>query len=149
MKYLLPLLLVVSTAHAEPIYRPFLAKASINNTCTLTVTDVAFGHVDVNQETLSTSTVTIRCNRGLSWNYYHAAEQIYIDGQSVAVMSNGDYRLYYQTAGDVQKMDADHFGYAGIGTGSLQEMTMPFKILRGQYVRPALYRDTVMAYVSF
>lgn len=147
------------------------ATASLSSSCIFTSTDAVFGTYDpasaVNQQT--NQTVDILCTKGTSWTFYTGATDLYlalgsttVNGYSITTnnqyssMTLGANRLLYQVqlkngvwANDLYQDVNLTNAYTGLGNGATQTLTIPYRILKNQYVVPGNYADTATAYIKF
>lgn len=163
------ILLVLASTLTVPSYADMVNKtlqvgAKVENSCTLAVSDVVFGNYDPQAKIDHTTnqSVTIRCTKGTSWNFYeYAAYYSYAGatnstGYASAMINNGN-KLYYQVQmadgvwdNDVDMPNRPNSGhFVGQGDGQDQNLTLNFRVIKNQYVTPGNYKDSVTAYVEF
>lgn len=140
------------------------ATASLVSSCVIGTTNVVFGEYNpiATTDTTTTQTVTIRCTKGIPWNFYEYAMYYTYTGATnstayaSAMIYNGN-KLYYQVqmADGVWDNDVDMGGrpnnghFLGTGTGQNQTLTINYRIIKNQYVVPGNYKDTATVHIDF
>jgi spore coat protein U-like protein len=146
--------LAPSSAVAANTTTTFAVSATVQATCLVSATPMAFGTY-TGAITTSTSTVSVTCtnttpyNVGLNAGTATSATVTTrkMTGPSGSLLS---YSLTSDTAHSVnwgQTVGTDTV--AGTGTGSAQALTVYGQVAAGQYVAPGAYADTITATVSY
>jgi len=151
--------LAVSCAQAEQASTNMNASASINNTCSFSVTSVAFNNYDpsLSQDLTANQTVEILCTRGTNWKFYTGASDLNNNNQ-FSYMSFNANKLVYQVQLVNGNWENDTYNnaalnasytYSGTGTGLKQNLSLNYRVLKNQYVPAGNYRSDAIAYVQF
>lgn len=147
------------------------ATASLSSSCRINTTDAIFGTYDpasaVNQQT--NQTVDVTCTKGTPWTFYTGATDLYltlgnttVNGYPITTnnqysgMISGSNKLLYQVqlqngvwANDLYQDSSFSNAYINTGSGLTQTLTIPYRILKNQYVAPGNYADSATAYLVF
>ena len=148
------LLCAINQAHASTATTTFGVSATVQSTCLISATSLAFGTytgVAVN----STSTVSVTCtntttyNVGLNAGLASGATVTTrkMTGPSSSLLA---YSLYSDSARSVnwgQTVGTDTV--SGTGNGSAQSLTVYGLLPGAQYVNPGSYTDTITATVTY
>lgn len=141
-------------AHAATATTTFGVSATVQSTCLVSATSLAFGTYTGVAST-STSTVSATCTNTTPYNVGLSAGTATgatvttrkMTGPSSAVLSYAIYQDSARTTNWGQTVGTDTI--AGTGNGSAQVITVYGQIPAGQYVAPGAYADTITATVSY
>ena len=147
----------VSVANAGTASDTFQVTATVIASCGIVANDLAFGNYDPVSATPTdaTTTLDVTCTNGAAYN-------ITLDGGANNNASNRrmknvqsntpilNYSLAKDTPGGVNWGDTSATGLAGVGTGSVQNITVHGRIAAQQgSVIAGAHVDTITATVSF
>ena len=137
------------------------ATAKLTSACTISVTNVSFGNLDLSAASNGVSangTLGVLCTQGTSMQMYMEYGDSFNNQYCVLNGSTKGDHIYYQiytppTIANVIWNIGVHY-VPNTGTGSLQNFTFPVKVQTGQqtyplYPAPDSYSDTVKAYINF
>jgi len=148
------LISAASVASAATSTTTFSVTATVQSTCLLSATAMAFGTYTGAVAT-STSTVSVTCTNTTPYNVGFSAglatgatvTSRKMTGPASAVLA---YSLTSDSAHAVnwgQSVGTDTV--AGTGNGSAQAITVYGQVAAGQYVAPGSYSDTITATVTY
>lgn len=141
-------------AYASTVTTTFGVSATVQATCLVSATSLAFGTYTGTAST-STATVSVTCtnttpyNVGLNAGTATSATVTTrkMTGPSSAVLSYSMYQDAARTTNWGQTVGTDTV--SGTGNGSAQAITVYGQIAAGQYVAPGSYADTITATVTY
>lgn len=153
------LALVACSASAQTATTNLKTTASLNASCVFSMPNVEFNNYDpsLNQDQTTTQAVEILCTKGTPWKFYTGAVDINSNNQ-YAYMSFGTYKLVYQVQlvngaweNDLYSNAALNasYTYTGAGTGTKQNLSLNYRVLKNQYVPAGNYLGSVTAYIAF
>ncbi len=132
----------------------FLVTASVQASCTISATNLVFG--DYTQALLDgQSQMSLTCTNGAQWSV--GLDQGTFPGATVTarrMTGPGSFSLLYSLYRDAAR--ALNWGntvgsdtVSGIGTGSVQTLTVYGRVPAAQPVGPGGYRDTIIGMITF
>lgn len=141
-------------AAAATATQQFQVSATIQATCIVSVTPMAFGTY-TGAAVASTSTVTVTCTN--TTPYHLQLDQGLATGATVTTRKmqgpSGallNYGLYQDSAHTINWGKTDGTDdVAGSGNGSGQALTVYGQVAAGQYLAPGNYTDTITATVNY
>lgn len=146
------------TAQAATDTTTFQVTATVNEVCSVTATDLAFGIYDPSaSDNENTSTITVNCTKGT--NYSIGLNEGTAAGATVTTRQMEDavssdlinYSLYSNSSrtvnwGNTQNTDTVDVASA---TGAAENHTVYGRIPAGQYVTAGSYSDTITVTVTY
>jgi spore coat protein U-like protein len=136
----------------------FQVTATVNDACTVSATDLAFGVYDPSAaDNEKTSTITVTCTKGTDYdiglNEGAASGATVTTRQMLDTVSSDliNYSLYSDASrtvnwGNTVGTETVHVGSA---TGAAENHTVYGKIPTGQYVTAGSYSDTITVTVTY
>ncbi len=132
----------------------FQVTATVDATCGVSATDLAFGTY-AGSQTDNTSTITVTCTNTTPWNIgLNAGTSSGATVTTRAMTGPGSATLNYALYSD--SGHSTNWGntvgtdtVSGTGTGSTQDKTVYGRVAGSQYPAPGSYSDTITATVSW
>ena len=141
-------------AHAASATTTFNVTATVQTSCSVSASDLAFGTYDAASltDTLSTSTVTVTCS--LLTPYTISLNSGTNASGSTRRLGSGAARLSYEIYRDVSMTNifgtvAASLGVSAVGTGLSVPITLYGKIPKTQAVVPGSYSDQITVTVDY
>lgn len=148
------LLLLSAVAEASTTTTTFNVTATVQTSCTVSATDMAFGDylASAPSDTSSTSTITVTCS--LLTPYTIGLNSGNHASGGTRRMASGTSRLAYELYSDPSRTSifgtvAAGLGVSGIGTGAAAPTTVYGAIPRSQIVAPGSYADVITVTVEY
>jgi spore coat protein U-like protein len=138
--------------HAATQTTTFSVTATVQATCTISATTMAFGTYTGVVAT-ATSTVSVTCTNTTPYNV--GLDPGLSTGATVTTrkMQNGAnllaYGLYSDSGHSTNWGNTAGSWVAGTGNGSLQAITVYGQVAAAQFVNPGAYSDTITATVNY
>jgi len=142
--------LVSAPAQAGTATATFAVTATVQATCSVTATPMAFGTYIPTAASTSTSTVSVTCTNGTPATFLLNAGTATGATVTNRSMVSGAVLLGYGLYSDAAH--TANFGATATavnGTGSAVVTTVYGQVPAGQYVAPNTYTDTITATVSY
>jgi spore coat protein U-like protein len=141
-------------ANATTVNTSFAVTATVQSTCLVSATAMAFGTYTGALAT-STSTVSVTCSNTTTYNVglnAGAATGATVTTRMMTGPASADLNYgLFQDAGHTvnwgQTLGTDTV--TGTGNGSAQAITVYGQVAAGQYVAPGSYTDTIQATVTY
>lgn len=147
-------LLSAPGAQAATATTTFNVTATVQTSCAVSASDLAFGSYDAASatDTLSTSTITVTCS--LLTPYTISLNSGTYASGSTRRLGSGAARLTYEIYRDLSMTNifgtvAATLGVAGVGTGLAVPTTIYGKIPKTQAVVPGSYSDQITVTVDY
>ncbi len=141
-------------AHAATATANFNVTATVQTSCAVSASDLAFGTYDAasTSDTLATSTVTVTCSLLTPYTISLNGGQ-YASG-STRRLGSGAARLTYEIYRDAGMTGvfgtvASLLGVSGVGTGLAVPTTLYGKLPKTQAVAPGSYADQITVTVEY
>lgn len=130
------------------------ADVTVNAACALSVGTLGFGSYNPGTTATSSTTMSVRCTSGSSYNIALGAGQ-YAGGGTRRMLGPSSSYLGYELFSDAGRTtlwgDGASFGamLPGNGTGDAQNITVHGRTVIGNTVRPGTYSDSVFVTVDY
>lgn len=153
MKKILAILpcLFIGSSFAASADTTFSVNSSIQHSCSVTMTDVDMGKVNLKSDTVNLGMLNYRCTKNSPFvldlkggNEWFENSRVLLDGTG-----NSDKLKYRVDLPNIQGEVDSNFPKSLIGTGENQMRWVSFAVLRGQYVKPGIYKDNLMIELSY
>lgn len=152
------LLGLAGTAQADQKSTTFEVSANVKKNCIITAGNLAFGDWTVETDATSTSTITVRCTSGTTYEVNLDAGQNAGGDINLRQMAGpGSVNVRYNLFTDADAIwgngsTGDNDGGTGAGMGSAQSLTVTGKLAVADNqgaIEPGLYTDTVTATIVY
>lgn len=131
------------------------STATLSSSCQFSASDVVFGDYNpfATDHQQTTQNVTYKCNKGVAfsiWTYAPNSTTLSGYGVATAMTAPGTSdKLYYQVLESQvnstywnEDMNIDSESYKSVGTGTFQNVSFLYRIIKNQAVTPANYSAT-------
>lgn len=147
------MLLATGQVRAATATTTFNVSATVQTSCSVSASDLAFGIYDAASatDTTATSTIAVTCSLATAYTISLNNGNFY---SSTRRMGTGAARLAYDIYRDVGMtgifgLAASALGVSGIGTGLAVNTTIYGKIPKNQAVAPGSYSDQITVTVEY
>lgn len=155
MKKILAILpcLFIGSSFAANVGTTLNVNSSIEHSCSVTMTDVDMGKINLKSDTVNLGMLNYTCTKNSPFVLDLKGGNEWFEGSRVLLDESGNSdKLKYRV--DLPNIQGDLdttglFPKSLIGTGANQMRWVSFAVLRGQYVKPGVYKDNLIIELSY
>jgi spore coat protein U-like protein len=151
---LLTILIAFSSFHlanAATATAPMQVTATVDPKCTITISDIAFGTVQLNSTNPSVmSSFTAQCTNGTTYNIsFDGGLNASSYGYRLKHATLSEYLSYTLTIPSTGPVNPNQTAYSGTGNGSLSSVIIQGSLNTSANVTPGKFSDTVTVTVTY